>query len=320
MPGRFAIDETMAIATAGSCFAQHVAKQLVQRGFKYMVTEPGPKGLFDDDLADRNYGIFPARFGNVYTTPQLVQLFERAFERFTPIEDHWLDDGRYYDPLRPFIEPEGFASLDALHHDRKAHLAAVREMFERCDIFVFTLGLTEGWRDRRDGTVYPTCPGCSVGTFDPARYEFVNFGVRETTDSLFEFIRAFGLLNPRAKVILTVSPVPLLATMSVNHVVQATTYSKSVLRVSAEEARSSFAHVDYFPSYEVITATQRTHVFFAGDGRTVTPAGVKRAMDLFFAQYAGTPAPPPEAGEDPSDPGPPTDDVVCDEETALSAI
>jgi hypothetical protein len=118
-----------------------------------------------------------------------------------------------------------------------------------------------------------------------------------------------------------VSPVPLLATMTPRHVIEATTYSKSVLRVVAEEARQQFDHVGYFPSYEIITATHRTNEFFAGDRRTVTPAGVGRVMDLFFHRYAGEHLPAPiEAPVQSATQPVKGDSVVCDEEKALRAV
>ena len=43
-------------------------------------------------------------------------------------------------------------------------------------------------------------------------------------------------MNPKARLVLTVSPVPLAATASGSHVLPATIYSKSVLRAAAQES------------------------------------------------------------------------------------
>jgi hypothetical protein len=284
-PEALRIDRDTVVASAGSCFAQHIRNHLVRRSYNYLITEPGPQDRTPAELSRLGYGVFPARFSNIYTTVQLLQLFERAYGSFVPEEDHWIERDRYFDPFRPHIEPNGFESLEALRADREIHLAATRRMFEAVEIFVFTLGLTEGWRSRLDGAVYPVCPGCSVGTFDADRHEFVNFGVSETTEALDAFLRGFREVNPAAQVILTVSPVPLVATMSGHHVLQATTYSKSVLRVAAEQARERYEHVHYFPSYEIVTATGRAHEFFAADRRNVTAPGVERVMEIFFQTF-----------------------------------
>lgn len=58
------------------------------------------------------------------------------------------------DPLRPQIRLAGFGSVEEPLTDRKVHLAAVRRMFEECDVFIFTLGLTEAWRSTTNNAVF----------------------------------------------------------------------------------------------------------------------------------------------------------------------
>ena len=89
-------------------------------------------------------------------------------------------------------------------------------------------------------------------------------------------------MNPRVKVILTVSPVPLVATAEDAHVLVATTLSKSVLRVAAGAVASRESDVAYFPSFEIITGPQARGRYFAKDLRSVTEEGVDRVMALFF--------------------------------------
>src|SRR3546814_9662650 len=85
-----------------------------------------------------------------------ADLFEECYDGRTVVENAWLrEDGRWVDSLRPQIEPAGFESAEAVEHSRKSHIECAREAFESCDIFVFTLGLTETWRSRVDGTVFP---------------------------------------------------------------------------------------------------------------------------------------------------------------------
>ena len=126
-------------------------------------------------------------------------------------------------------------------------------MVETLDVMVFTLGLTETYMARADGAVYPICPGVAGGVFDPAQHVFVNFGVADVIADLGAAIAFIRARNPAARVLLTVSPVPLIATMEDRSVLASTTYSKAVLRVAAEEVAGRDERVAYFPSYEVIT-------------------------------------------------------------------
>jgi hypothetical protein len=316
------------IATAGSCFAQHISRMLVREGFSYVVADrerPSP------GVADENFGIFSARFGNIYTVRQLLQLFRRAYGTFRPLDDIWTrEDGRYVDPFRPRIEKDGFASADDVRTDRAKHLSAVREMFETCDVFVFTLGLTEGWVSTLDGAVYPLAPGVAGIGPEADAYAFENFSVDGMVADLSAFIEKLRMVNPGARVVLTVSPVPLVATYEKRHVLVSTTYSKSALRVVAEIVSNRLPDVAYFPSYEIITGPQTRYRFFSDDLREVTAEGVDSVMALFkkhfldrktVARHASVSLPRtgvPKTAAMPA--GPPSSDleeqyqIICDEE------
>ncbi|GJD50622.1 hypothetical protein OPKNFCMD_3365 [Methylobacterium crusticola] len=282
------------VATAGSCFAQHIARHLDRAGFTHHVTEPAHPILARRVARERQYGLFSARYGNIYTARQLHQLVARAYGRFRPAEDVWIEaDGRVLDPFRPTIEPGGFASEAEMRADRRQHLAAVRGMLETLDVLVFTLGLTECWHAAADGAVFPVCPGVSGGTFDRSRHRFHNLSVAEVAADLRAVVTDLAAVNPRAQVVLTVSPVPLVATARPDaHVLSATAYSKAVLRVAAEEA-AQLPRVHYFPAYEIVTGPHAR--YFAPDLRSVTEAGVAHVMRLFL-KHAARPEAAPGAG------------------------
>jgi len=314
---KFTIGRDDRVATAGSCFAQHIARNLQAMGFNYFVAEK-PDGLDAAQARALGYGVFSARFGNIYTTRQLLQLFQRAHGAFAPLEDHWLrPDGRYADPYRPNVEENGFATIEALHDDRARHLEAVRRMFRDADVFVFTLGLTEGWRSVHDGAVFPLAPGVTAGEYEATRHEFVNFDVAETVADLRSFLALLRGVNDRVRVLLTVSPVPLIATYEDRHVLTATTYSKSVLRVAAESIVRDHDWVDYFPSFELITGSFNAGMYYEADAREVTGTGVAHVMRCFSKHYlaGGTGSRPDETHALQS---PATDqgggEIVCDEE------
>lgn len=277
------------VATAGSCFAQHIARHLKASGYCYYVAEPGHPILPMNARARQNYGLFSCRYGNIYTARQLRQLMDRAYGRFVPAEQPWKKAADVFvDPFRPTTQPGGYISRDELLADREQHLAAVRRMFETLDVFVFTLGLTECWRSKEDGAVFPVCPGVEGGTFDPKKYEFYNQPVEDVTEDLTTFRDALLAVNPNAQIILTVSPVPLVATAQPGeHVLSATTYSKSVLRVAAETMRRTFENVHYFPSYEIITGAFSRGAYYADDLRNVVEDGVDHVMRLFLAHATG---------------------------------
>lgn len=286
---QFKISRSDKVATAGSCFAQHIARHLQNDGYNYFVPESAhPMLNVSSGLAQiYNYGTFSARYGNIYTTRQLLQLMKRAFGEFEPREGAWtIASGRKVDPLRPTIQPNGFINEDEMLHDRAQHLAHVRSMFEQADVFVFTLGLTEHWFCREDGTVLPVCPGVAGGEFSDEKYAFANLNVSEVVADLNEFLIKLRTINPSIRVILTVSPVPLAATAISRHVLVSTTYSKSVLRVAAETVCELHDNVAYFPSYEIITGSYNRGRYYDDGLREVTEEGVGHVMRLFMKHVA----------------------------------
>ena len=282
---KFPIGESEKIATAGSCFAQNVAIYLKKNGFSVLDVEPAPPSLSEKVAKNFGYKIYSARYGNIYTIRQLLQLTQDADASHADASDVWEKNGRYFDALRPNIEPQGFDSVDETLTLRKYHLSRVKELFSSMDVFIFTLGLTEAWVDKRNGRVFPTAPGTIAGEYDPDIYAFHNFGYNEIYDDFVTFIDLVRKWNPDFKVILTVSPVPLTATASDDHVLLATMYSKSVLRAVAGDLARKHDFIDYFPSYEMIASPWSKGFFFESNMRSVNTGGVASVMRIFFDQH-----------------------------------
>jgi hypothetical protein len=216
---------------------------------------------------------------------QLLQLIGESRGLRRPLNLVWEKNGRYFDALRPSVEPSGFSAPDLVGRHRAQHLERVLALFNLTSLFIFTMGLTETWENIEDGTVYPTAPGAIAGDFSQGCYRFKNLTYEENLADFVECRELLKELNPEMKFIITVSPVPLAATASGHHVLSATTYSKSVLRAVAGALSQRFDDVDYFPSYEIISGIQARGFFYEPDLRNVSSAGVDCVMDSFFAEH-----------------------------------
>ncbi|PTT77845.1 hypothetical protein DBR42_24610, partial [Pelomonas sp. HMWF004] len=64
---KFRLTPEMRIATAGSCFAQHMAQRLESFGLRHWIVEPAPGNLSAERARELQYGVFSARYANVYT-------------------------------------------------------------------------------------------------------------------------------------------------------------------------------------------------------------------------------------------------------------
>lgn len=275
---RFTLTRSDRLATAGSCFAQNVAKYLrAAQAVQIIESEP----LAADDP------VFSGRYGNIYTARQLIQLFDEVMTG-TPdpqCATQRREDGRWVDLFRPYMEKSGFASAQEVLDARAAHLAAIKPVFTDPDVFVFTLGLTEGWENPESGRVYPICPG--VYADDTPAYRFHNFSYEEIMADMTAFIERITAVNPGVKILLTVSPVPLTATYARDDVMTATMLSKSILRAVCGALESRQDRVYYFPSYEMVANPFTPGSAYAPNLRTVDAGAMEQVMQRFEADYIG---------------------------------
>jgi len=281
------------IFTAGSCFAQHVGRALRRAGAKVIDTEVLPRNVSDGLKYKYGYGLYSARFGNIYTARQMLQLMGEAAGETRPALPIWEHADRYFDAQRPAVEPRGLDTPEQVRSHREAHLARVSLALLRTDVFVFTFGLTETWEHIETGTVYPTAPGVMAGYFDPDLFRFKNLNALECYDDFVQIRAHMKKLNPTCKFIITVSPVPLTATASGDHVEVATASSKASLRAACAMLVDEYDDIDYFPSYEIITSANARGIYFKANKRSVARVGIDTAMGMFLAAHnlSAKPAP-----------------------------
>ena len=284
---KFKIPPNAKIATAGSCFAQHISRHLEKNGYNVLDVEPPPLGLPDNLHQKFGFSMYSARYGNIYTVRQLLQLAQEVAGEWTPQNYIWEKNGKFYDALRLAVEPEGLDSPEEVVEHRHFHASRVKKLFESLDLFIFTLGLTEMWIHKESGTVYPTAPGTLVGDFDGQLYEFQNaqFSSIIGDFNLFQKVLKKIRGGQPFKCLLTVSPVPLTATASGRHVLPSTIYSKSTLRSVAGQLSTNQEHIDYFPSYEIVTNPRMHSSAFSDNLRSVRDETVEVVMSHFFSEH-----------------------------------
>lgn len=315
---RFVWTRQTRIGTLGSCFARHITQTLREQGFHWLELEPAPPFLSPENQAAQGYGLYSARYGDIYNPLQLEQLLLQALGEFTPQESPWQrPDGRWVDPFRPRQEPAGWESPEAVREARARHLQAVRRLFGEAEALIVTLGLVEIWRCRSDGAVLPVCPGKAFGHFDPDHYHFERLSLESVLQTLERFLKRLHALNPGVQVLLTVSPVPLAATLLPQHVQRASLLAKSTLLLASEALCLRWPQVDYYPAYEQIMADPVGQ--FMPDGRGVRPEAVAQVMQRFLGWVA-----PGESWSSapvlPAAMVPPAAPLACDEEQLLQTL
>lgn len=283
---KYSISKSDKILTAGSCFAQHISRWLIAHDYEWIEAEETPSDMVSEEAQAHGYGVFSFRTGNIYTTALLRQWVEMAFGCGPDVDEAFEHDGRFFDPLRPLIPETGYGSTKELAEARHQTLQAMKQAIVEADIFVFTLGLIEGWRNRK-GYVYPLCPGTAKGSFDPETMEFFVQTQADVVDDLTAVMALMKTVNPSLKFLFTVSPVPLTATASQDHVLVATIRAKATLRSAVADLGETRTDVDYFPSYELIASAPMRARYYAPNQRSVVSDGVDHVMRHFERGLSG---------------------------------
>ncbi len=291
----FTIGETDTIFAIGSCFARNVEKSLEAAG-KRVLSREFELGPIGESLGDA------ANFFNKYSIHSVTNEIRWALERDTfPGEAilYPLGKGKYCDPQLGIAKLEFPVSeiLDFRHR----YLDAVAQVAE-ADVIILTLGYVETWYDTELDLYLNVSPPAPLVKASPDRFEFRVLSYGDVIEGLNELYEV--LLRHRKKplkMLVTVSPVPLLATFRDMDVLVANAYSKSVQRAALDEFLIGKDGVDYFPSYEFVILSNPTVAWSRGDFRHVSPDIVNRIMSNVLTNYvegasAGIPAGPEGAG------------------------
>lgn len=249
------IQKSTPVVAFGSCFAGHLSRYLHERSFNVL-----GKGL------DAN--AYVVRFGEgMVNSFALRQQFEWAFEGRT------FSDGLWRDKTGKLLRAEDEVRSETLF------------FFQQAELFIITLGLSEVWYDKSTGEVF--WRAIPADSFDPERHGFRVSTVEENLDNLRVILRLIRRHRPDAKLVLTLSPVPLVATFRPVSCVTANSVSKAVLRVAVDELMRENADdqgLFYFPSYEIVTSYFRDP--YELDNRHIRPAVVTTIMESFVRHYA----------------------------------
>ncbi|MCX5873984.1 MAG: GSCFA domain-containing protein [Deltaproteobacteria bacterium] len=236
------ITGTTTIASMGSCFAREIKTALIREGYSYIMEET-------EHPASKHAS---AAWERLYNTFSIRQIFDYTFEEFNPQIRWWISPETHVvqDPYRRIIL---YRSLEEAQADFEHHIKCSHRALNTAEILIITLGLTEIWRDRFDGSVIclPSGPYVNEGG-DMSRYEFQ---ISRYEENLANLERIHDLLlrnNPHCHIILTVSPVHLWATFRRDcDVISASSNSKSTLRAVADEFTARHDNVTYFPAFEM---------------------------------------------------------------------
>ncbi|NKC33572.1 GSCFA domain-containing protein [Falsiroseomonas selenitidurans] len=223
MPDAPFVDKSTPIVAFGSCFAANISNYLHRRGYNILTKK--------DDTA------YVSSMGDgIVNTFAIRQQFEWAWENVKPDVELWHG-----------YKAETFGYRDVVR-------LRTKDLFDQTELFIITMGLSEVWYDKPTGAVF--WRAIPKQNYDPKRHDFRVTTVSENLENIRAIRSLIHRHKPDARVIFTLSPVPLTATFRPVSCVSANSVSKAILRAAIDEFMQTLppdlAGTNYFPSYEMV--------------------------------------------------------------------
>lgn len=239
------------ITAFGSCFAANISEWLSRRNYRVLNKDEKAKDAYVVTCGEGMVNSFVIR-----------QQFEWAWENKVFDEELW----------------HGYKA-ESYGYDPEIQ-AETKRIFDETDVFILTFGLSEIWYDEVTGNVFwRTIP---KDVYDPSRHKFRVSTVGENKDNLRAIYHLIRKHRPDAKILFTLSPIPLIATFRDNSCLTSNSVSKSVLRVALDEVVREFRDdgvLYYWPSYEIVTDVFKLP--YVADRRHPKQAPLRFIMTLF---------------------------------------
>jgi len=254
MPDRQHIGPDTKVTAFGSCFAENITKHLSTIGYNL--------------AKDRAPEIYVSSIGEgLVNVHSLLGQFEWALEGVDPPQGLW----------------HGYRAEEYGCDERIRE--QTRQVLLDTEFFVVTLGLSEIWYDQETGGVF--WRAVPQRHYDPTRHRFRVCSMAETKAALARIREIFGKYIPGAKLLFTLSPVPLAATFRPIGCVTANSASKAILRAALDEmfreADGVNSDLFYWPSYEIVS--DLFFCRFGSDGRHPHKEIIDFIMQLFEAVH-----------------------------------
>lgn len=233
----------------GSCFVDEVGAKL-------------RRCLFDVDVNP---------FGTLFNPESMALEVEAAIDgtRFEA-DDLFEENGQW----RSFRRHSSFSSSnkDEMLAALNAALTRIQKRLETVDFLILTFGSAIAFRHNDSEKIVANCHKQTSDCFSR-----ITISAGEITSRWTTLIERLHQINPKLRIILTVSPV-----RHIGYGLEADRLSKSTLIVACHElAANKVNNAVYFPAYEAVVDDLRDYRFYARDLVHPSELAVEYVFDLF---------------------------------------
>ncbi len=250
-PG-FEINHSNKLYLSGSCFAESIGGLLQEHKFE---TQVNPSGILFNPLS-------------IYTNLADC-LAQKQFD-----SNYLIEKGGEYFSFLHHSSVNNF-SKDKLAEKINQTNSAVFKFIKEADYFIITFGTAFYYKHVALNTCVANCHKQSGNTFEKKLLT-----VGEITEQYHQLLNELAKINPKLKIIFTVSPVKYL-----KDGVEENNLSKATLLLSIHELIKNNVNCFYFPAYELVTDDLRDYRFYKEDLAHPNEIAIKYIWDKFSETY-----------------------------------
>lgn len=229
----FEINYQNPILSVGSCFAENIGSRLSNLKFKTLLN---PFGILYNPIS-------------IFETIKRLQS-NQPFDELELIENQGL--WHSFAHHGEFSNPDKSAVLNKINQS----LSVGHEFLKNTEILILTFGTAHVFEYKKTGKVVANCHKIPGSEFERRRLK-----IEEVSETLIGILQLIQNINPKIKIIFTVSPV--------RHIRDGLTEnqkSKATLLLAIDAVQKANPEsVFYFPAYEIVLDDLRDYRFFKED-------------------------------------------------------
>ncbi|MEX2595174.1 MAG: GSCFA domain-containing protein [Anditalea sp.] len=230
--------------------------------------------MIGEKLLERKFNVLNNPFGTIFNPNSLFRLLQQALSK-SKLDPHLLleHQQRFYhygihSSISAKQEVQLWERIEASQTLAKEYLTHASHIF-------ITFGTAHIYELKASGKQVTNCHKQPQSLFNKRL-----LGLEEMKGHFGNFFALQKNINPKAPIILTVSPV-----RHTKDGIPENQVSKSLLRVLAHQLEEEFEGVSYFPSYELMMDDLRDYRFYKGDMVHPTPQAEDYIWGFFKECY-----------------------------------
>jgi hypothetical protein len=252
-PSPIRIDHRCRILTMGSCFSNTIGEKLQRNKFNVLINP----------------------FGIIFNPESIFQLLTTAATKDDIFDDLFIENQNlwYNYHLHSEINAESKEALKSIIDKNLDHSL---DFIKSAEIITLTLGTAFVYKLKSNGKIVANCHKIPAANFTK---ELLT--VTEIVKGFNRMYDSISFLNPKIRIILTVSPV-----RHIKDTIELNSVSKAILRTACHTIMSEgYQNVSYFPAYEIMIDDLRDYRYYKEDMLHPSVVAEEYIWDKFMETY-----------------------------------